>query len=84
VNDNTTKETPASIQPTNDKSNGNIISDKKSSSKILAENVQYQMMLEARQEEWRKAALVLNHICIWVYLFAVVVSFMAIFLQAPL
>ncbi|KAK2569377.1 Neuronal acetylcholine receptor subunit alpha-3 [Acropora cervicornis] len=84
VNDNTTKETSASNQPINEKSNGNVISDKKSSSKILAENVQYQMILEARQEEWRKAALVLNHICIWVYLFAVVVSFMAIFLQAPL
>ena len=65
-------------------SNGHVPVDKKSANKILADNVRHQMILEARQVEWKKAALVLNHICIWVFLFAVVVSFMAIFLQAPL
>lgn len=59
-------------------------SDKKTSNRILGDNIRHQMILEKRQEEWRKAALVLNHICIWVFLIAVVVSFLAIFLQAPL
>lgn len=58
--------------------------DKKTSNRILGDNIRHQMILEKRQEEWRKAALVLNHICIWVFLIAVVVSFLSIFLQAPL
>lgn len=72
----------------NQSQSGNSLShvpgDKKTANRILADNVHQQMILEARQDEWRKAALVLNHICIWVFLFAVVVSFLAIFLQAPL
>ena len=64
-------------------SQNHVPDDKKSTNKILADNVRQQMILQARQDEWRKAALVLNHICIWIFVLAVVVSFMAIFLQAP-
>ena len=78
------KDTQESNQSKSEKSNGHVKGDKKSANRILGDNVRHQMVLEARQEEWRKAALVLNHICIWVFLFAVIVSFMAIFLQAPL
>lgn len=69
--------------PSEENTNGSK-SDKKTSNRILGDNIRHQMILEKRQEEWRKAALVLNHICIWVFLIAVVVSFLAIFLQAPL
>ena len=79
-----TKDTQGSNQTKSSKSLGHVTGDKKSANRILADNVRHQMILEARQDEWRRAALVLNHICIWVFLFAVVVSFMAIFLQAPL
>lgn len=87
MNDRTTtvaKDTAGSNHSKNSKSNGHVTGDKKSPNKILADNVRHQMVLEARQEEWRKAALVLNHICIWVYLLAVIVSFLAMFLKAPL
>ena len=78
------KERQGSSQSQNGKNSGHVSSDKKSANRILADNVRHQMILEVRKDEWRKAALVLNHICIWVFLFAVVVSFMVIFLQAPL
>ena len=71
-------------QSKGNKNRDHVSGDKKSANRILADNVRQQMILEARRDEWRKAALVLNHICIWVFLFAVVVSFMAIFFQAPL
>ena len=78
------KETNQINQSKSSKNCGHVSGDKKSANRILADNVQQHMILEARRDEWRKAALVLNHICIWVFLFAVVVSFMAIFFQAPL
>lgn len=78
------KETNGNSHSKSANSHNHVPQDKKSTNRILADNVRQQMILEARQDEWRKAALVLNHICIWVFVFAVVVSFMAIFLQAPL
>ncbi|KAL9955079.1 hypothetical protein ACROYT_G036354 [Oculina patagonica] len=78
------KDTNGNNQSKPGKNRGHVTGDKKSANRILADNVRQQMILEARQDEWRKAALVLNHVCIWVFLFAVVVSFMAIFFQAPL
>ena len=78
------RETNEINQSKSSKNRGYVSGDKKSANRILADNVQQHMILEARRDEWRKAALVLNHICIWVFLFAVVVSFMAIFFQAPL
>lgn len=78
------KDTNGNNQSKTANNRGHVTGDKKSANRILADNVRQQMILEARQDEWRKAALVLNHICIWVFLFAVVVSFMAIFFQAPL
>ena len=78
------KETNEINQSKSSKNRGHVSGDKKSANRILADNVQQHMILEARRDEWRKAALVLNHVCIWVFLFAFVVSFMAIFFQAPL
>lgn len=87
VNDKETlvaKDMKMSNQSKSGSSHDHVPDDKKSTNRILADNIRHQMILEARQDEWRKAALVLNHICIWVFVLAVVVSFMAIFLQAPL
>nr|XP_058950106.1 neuronal acetylcholine receptor subunit alpha-7-like isoform X2 [Pocillopora verrucosa] len=87
INDKETlvaKDIKMSNQSKSGSSHDHVPDDKKSTNRILADNIRHQMILEARQHEWRKAALVLNHICIWVFVLAVVVSFMAIFLQAPL
>ena len=57
--------------------------DKRNANSILVENIQQQEIMEARQEEWKKAALVMNNLFMWIYVFAVVVSGAAIFLKSP-
>ena len=60
-----------------------IPSEKANANKILQENIEQLETIEARQDEWRKAALVLNNLFMWIYILAVIISDISIFLRSP-